>query len=71
MSDAKIELGGGSIGLPTILTVLFVVLKVFDKIDWSWWWVFSPLWISALLIVGVIGVVLAGACFVAYMGDKK
>ncbi len=27
------------------LTVIFVLLKLFGAIDWSWWWVFSPLWI--------------------------
>jgi hypothetical protein len=25
-----------------ILTVVFIILKVTKKIDWSWWWVFSP-----------------------------
>lgn len=34
--------------IPTIaagLTIAFVVLKVIDKTDLSWWWVWSPLWI--------------------------
>ena len=38
---------GGSIAVP--LTLIFVVLKLTEVIDWSWWWVLSPLWISALL----------------------
>lgn len=44
-----ISLGGwGS----TLLTILFVLLKVTEHIDWSWWWVFSPLWIpSAIFII--------------------
>jgi len=33
----------------TLLTVVFIMLKVFDKIQWSWWWVFSPLWLPALI----------------------
>lgn len=37
------------IGLPGILTIVFMVLKLTNNIDWSWWWVFSPLWISILL----------------------
>jgi hypothetical protein len=27
-----------------------MVLKLTDNIDWSWWWVTSPLWIPALLV---------------------
>lgn len=32
------------------LFVLFFVSKIFDKIDWSWWWVFSPLWIPLAFV---------------------
>lgn len=30
------------------LFLVFLVLKLTDAIDWSWWWVTAPLWISAL-----------------------
>lgn len=30
-------------------TAIFVVLKLLEKIDWSWWWVLSPLWVVLLL----------------------
>lgn len=49
-----------SIGFPEVLTCLFIGLKLGKIIDWSWWWVLSPLWISAglaLLILGIIGIV--------------
>lgn len=36
-----------------ILTIAFVVLKLCEVIDWSWWWVLSPLWIP-LALTGVI-----------------
>ena len=36
------------IGFPGLLTVLFVGLKLTGHITWSWVWVLSPLWISAL-----------------------
>ena len=36
-----------------VLTVIFVVLKLVGVVDWSWWAVFSPQWIS-ILIYGVI-----------------
>jgi len=54
--DLNIGLPGGGIFL---LTITFVVLKALGYLDWSWVWVFSPLWISAsivgfvLLVVGI------------------
>jgi hypothetical protein len=38
-----------SLGLPTILFLIFLVLKLCKVINWSWLWVFSPLWISAII----------------------
>jgi membrane protein YdbS with pleckstrin-like domain len=35
--------------LAGVITVVFVVLKLLGIIDWSWLWVLSPLWISAVL----------------------
>jgi membrane protein YdbS with pleckstrin-like domain len=42
-----------------ILFLIFLVLKLTNQIDWSWWWVTSPLWISfaILLILIVIALV--------------
>lgn len=37
------------IGLPSILFVVFLVLKLTGYIDWSWWWITAPLWGSFLL----------------------
>ena len=34
------------IGLGGVLFVVFLVLKLTGHIDWSWWWVTSPLWIG-------------------------
>ena len=31
--------------LTTLLFIAFLVLKLTNVIDWSWWWVTSPLWI--------------------------
>jgi ABC-type antimicrobial peptide transport system permease subunit len=52
----------GGIGFSGLLQITFIVLKLLDKISWSWWWVVSPTWIGialvvlVLLIVGVIAV---------------
>lgn len=32
--------------LPVLLFIALVVLKLTDVIEWSWWWVTSPLWIT-------------------------
>ena len=36
-----------------LLLVAFIVLKLCGVIDWSWWWVLSPVWISVGLVVVV------------------
>lgn len=33
-----------TIGLPGLLFLLFVGLKLTGVIAWSWWWVTFPLW---------------------------
>lgn len=45
MSDTR-AVNGGS-GLSALLFILFTGLKLGHVIDWSWWWVTSPLWITA------------------------
>lgn len=60
MSDTHTSSGG--IGFLGALTILFIALKLLDKIDWSWWWVLSPLWISVSIFVTimVVLVIVAG-----------
>lgn len=45
-SKISIQLGG----LPTLLTVAFVVLKLCNVITWSWWWVLAPIWIPVAIV---------------------
>jgi len=40
------------------LTVLFIGLKLTHVISWPWIWVLSPIWISLLIGLIVIGVLL-------------
>lgn len=53
--NIRLGLPGGGISL---LTITFVVLKALGYLDWSWVWVFSPLWITASVVVGVLSIVL-------------
>lgn len=48
MKNGESRMGLGQFDLLDALTVAFVVLKLIGKIDWSWWWVLSPVW-GALL----------------------
>ncbi len=41
-----------------LLTIVFIVLKLCGIIAWSWWWVLSPLWISAIFWVILVIIVL-------------
>jgi hypothetical protein len=48
------------IGLPTLLTVLFVGLKLGNVITWPWVWVVAPIWVGFLfycLLVITIGAI--------------
>lgn len=58
MSTSSSSSSGG-VGFAGLLTVAFIVLKLTGFIGWSWWWVLSPLWISALSAVLVLLIVAA------------
>ena len=45
------ETGGVFIAL---LTVLFIGLKLTGHVDWSLWWVLSPIWIGAALALAFL-----------------
>jgi len=32
-------------GLPGLMFIVFLTLKLIGVIAWSWWWVTAPLWI--------------------------
>ena len=44
----------GGVGFSGLLTVAFVVLKLIGRIDWPWWWVVSPIWISILAYAVIV-----------------
>ena len=57
MENKKINIGGCGGGLTSILTIIFVVCKIFGIIDWSWWLVFLPIIISFTLTIILLVVV--------------
>jgi len=47
-------------GFSSLLTLVFIVLKLIGVINWSWWWVLAPLWIPfgiVLVIVVIISII--------------
>lgn len=49
--------GNKGIGFSGLLTLLFIALKLLKVIDWSWWWVLSPVWIVAIIVVVCIAII--------------
>ena len=56
MKDKNVRNSG--MGFISVLTLMFVVLKLTNNISWSWIWVLSPIWILLILIVLVFGIIL-------------
>jgi hypothetical protein len=54
---SKAQTAGVSISFGSLLTLLFVAAKLWGKIDWSWWWVCSPIWAPPAVILSVCAVI--------------
>ena len=67
MSSNGTSGSNGGIGFVWILTIVFIVLKLTDVIDWSWWWVLSPLWIP---FAAMLAVLLVCIFFIALIGKR-
>ncbi len=44
----------GGISFSSLLTILFITLKLTNTIDWSWWWVLSPILIPIIIAIPLI-----------------
>jgi hypothetical protein len=50
------------VSIDVVVATVFIILKLVGVINWSWWWVLSPLWIGLgiavlfglIIIVGLI-----------------
>ena len=60
---SKEQAAGSGIGFFGLLAIVFITLKLLDRIDWPWLWVLAPLWAPALLIVALV--LFVGVGFVA------
>ena len=54
------ESSSSGISFMGMLTILFTALKLTNYIDWSWWWVLSPMWLPLFVLLisaGLISVI--------------
>lgn len=51
MSQAS---SGTGIGFGSLLTIVFITLKLCNVIDWSWWLVLAPTWMPISLVLVII-----------------
>ena len=59
MSDNSSSSSSGGVGFFGLLTIVFITLKLTGYIDWSWWWVMSPLIVAAGILFLVLGSIAA------------
>ena len=62
MSKENTKVVYRGLGLPHILTIIFVIAKIVGYINWSWWLVLLPSLISiglglAVWLIGLIAVI--------------
>lgn len=50
----KVTYSGSS--FTTLLQITFIILKLCKVIDWSWWWVLSPMWITTGLVLVIMAI---------------
>jgi hypothetical protein len=50
------------LGLAALLAAVFTALRLAHGISWSWWWVLSPLWVlAAILVLIFAGIMMTAA----------
>lgn len=63
MGRAVATASSGGVGLFSLLTVAFVVLKLTGYITWSWVWVLAPTWIPLAIFFFIVLMLVVLAAF--------
>lgn len=69
-SNASKTTSRGGMGLGTVLTIIFIILKLTGVINWAWVWVLAPAWISVGLVVLIALVAIVASLIVAATVDR-
>lgn len=59
------------LSLTTILTIIFVILKLCGVLSWAWWWILSPLWGSIAIFIIVAVLVWLFGCIAVTIEEKR
>ena len=49
----------GGIVFVGLLTIVFITLKLCEVINWSWWFVLSPIWVPIIIAIPIALALLA------------
>ena len=53
-SKNKLPILNIAVAFLVFLTFIFIILKLFNAVAWSWVWVLFPLWFSTALIISIL-----------------
>lgn len=71
MDDGNRNISGGGIGFTGALFIVFLVLKLTHVVNWSWVWVFAPLWIDLVIAAIILAAVVIYEKIDDYMWDRR
>ena len=63
--------GYNGVSFSSILFLVFLVLKLTNVIDWSWWWVTAPVWIPIIILLCFVGGLYAFYQILKYYNKNK
>ncbi len=55
----------------SLLTLIFITLKLIGSIAWSWWWVLAPLWLPALVTLLIVMIALVASGLIDWTRDTS
>lgn len=64
----KVKIEG--LGLPVILFLIFMILKLTGHITWSWFWVFSPIIFTTGFVLFIILIIIVFAVLAVLFGAE-
>lgn len=59
-----------SSGFLGLLAILFIAFKLAHIINWSWWWVLTPLWIPAFCWLFIVSLILTILFIIRINSDR-
>ena len=65
MSDTSSKTGG--VSLLTVVGVVFIILKLTDLVNWSWWVVLIPFWFQLAFVFLIVFSILMGCICAAIL----